>query len=546
MYTDIIIRKRPTRICTFLSVCALGLYTTACDNRELPGEEKDPEKTELRFTASISDSPSTKAVHGSDIIGETTFPVGTNTFGMFITREDGTPLGTGSEDNMKLILTKSSGTGVDIWSQTDKNGTSLSLTAKLGENIRLTGYYPWTAGATATAVPFDLSGDMANCKDLLYLSSPVAETPTQVLDATPIALKFSHAYCWVTINLSKLTDKSDVKVKSISIENSYSGLKRIVNKGMIHPKTGEVVSGEEGPLAINCNVDLQQETPSEFNFLVPSFMGEDVQDSDILIRITTQGTGGSDEILSFPLNKTHLNKTDDDKYGLEKGKHNTYNIVYNNSEMVLSLSNWQETWIEDSKIGAGTGGSAKTAEWTISHTGTIGTPLEAERYILHTYLGEVAEGNNGAYTTITPATPGTGSTLQGVWGSFASNVPLCKKLLVASKEAMGGAAVPWKDAETGVLVAKQACADFREGGYTDWRLPRVSEFAMLSYGNNQVNLTPKEYWSGTEYSGTECYSVYYKVVAPTVLVNWFPQVISKTASSYVRCVRDFDKPKPAL
>lgn len=549
MHTDIIIRKKTARICTILSVCALGFYTTACDSGEVPGKEKDPSKTELRFTASISDSPSTKTINGSDITEGSIFPDDTHTFGMFITREGGDELVAGSGDNMKLTLTKSGST--ETWSQTDKNDVPLSLIAKHGESIHLTGYYPWTAdaGVSATSIPFDLSGDMSTCTDLLYLSSPAGTQ--QVYDAPPIALNFSHAYCWVTVNLSKLTNKNEVIVKSVSIENSVGNLKRVINRGTINPKTGDVINGTSGPLVINCNPTIHLPSndpnnpvaPATFNFLVPSFMRTDVQDSEIVIRITTETSSGTTEVLSFPFNKEHLNNAGD-KYGFEKGKHNTYNIVYNNSEMILSLSDWQGVWIGDSKFGEGTAG-VTPIEMPYKHNGIA--PLDQLKkiamgnHINHTYLGEVAENNNGKYVTI----ESTG-TLFDIWRPFVTTEPFYPSLKVSRNEAVGGSPVPWKDEETGILMAKQACAEFREGGYTDWRLPRISEFFMFVYvAPIDLRLSKSEYWSATEYNADESYCLT-SSRPPGVTANWAPQHISKTANIYVRCVRDSDKPKPTI
>lgn len=551
MHTTIIIRKKTTRICTILGICSFGLYTTACDSGELPGKEKEKVTAELRFTASISDNLSTKSDHGSDIIETTAFPNGTHTFGMFVTREGGGALVTGSDDNMKLTLTKSAGSS-DTWSQTDKNDGNLSLIANHGESVALTGYYPWTAGASATAVPFDLSGNMSDCPDLLYLSSPVGAQP--VYDGTPVALNFSHAYCWVTVKLSKLTQKTDVFVKSVSIENSSGNLKRIVNKGAIDPKTGDQISNRatSGPLVVDCAaapVDLPLSNtaidPAVFNFLVPPFMATDVQDSDIVIRVTTNVLG-ADEVLSFPLNRVHLNNVTN-QYGFAKGMHNTYTIVYNNAAMILSLADWQGVRIGDGNLGGTIGGTPIEVSWTNSHNAVV---LVTERdqlkkllvgdHTTHSYLGEVAENNNGAYRTI--ETPSGG--LFVVWKPFVITEPFYTTLKVARNNAAGGGDVPWKDKETGTLMAKQVCAEFREGGFTDWRLPRISEFFMIVYPPQGI-LSQGDYWSATEHNADECYYVT-SSVPPETTASWIPQHTSKTASMYVRCVRDSDKPRGTI
>lgn len=546
MHTDMIIRKKANPIWTIVSLGFLGLCTTACDNGELPGKENDPANIELRFAASISDSPSTKTINNPNIIEGTAFPDGTHTFGMFITNENGTALETGSNDNMKSTLSRAS--GIETWSYTDKNDSPLSLVANHGQRINIIGYYPWTAGATADAVPFDLSGDVTTWKDLLYLSSPTGTE--QVLDATPITLTFSHAYCWVTVKLSKLTAKSNVSVKSVSLENSYSTLQRIMNKGSINPKTGAVTKGTPGSLVIGCtsSVDIPLDgatgTPAlQFNFLVPPFMRTDIQDSDIVIRVATE-IAGETEVLSFPLSKIYLNQAGTDQYGFEQGKHNTYNIVYNNSEMVLSLSDWQETLIEDSKLGGGSAGVTPNKvdfKSYFSDPDVASNKLQTGNHINHTYLGEVAENNNGNYVNVD--LPTTGSMFDK-WTPFMKADPFYPSLAVAKGLAAGGGEVPWKDTETGVLTAKQACSEFREGGYKDWRLPRVSEIYIITYPENFVGGTSKVYWTATEYDATQSFAT--RIISENGVPVFYPAKTSKEDTYYVRCVRDYDKPKPTI
>lgn len=556
MHIDMIIRIKATRVWTIISICSFVLYTTACDSGEIPAKEENAANIELRFTASISDSPSVKTAygatftkanaHGPAVLQGTEFANDRHTFGMWITGETGGALVTGSNDNMQAILVKNGTT--NTWSYADNGGTPLTLQAKQGENIKITGYYPWIDGATNTAVPFDFSNasSSVNWKDLLYLSSPAPNVTSPVTDANPIALTFSHAYCWVTVKLSKLTNKSDVTVSAVSIENGGTG-GWIKNKGGIDPKTGKVVSGAtSGVLKITCpevhsSLPVEGAEPFVYNFLVPPFMNTDVQDSDILIRVFTNDS----KVLSFPLQRAHLNKTDPDQYGLKQGMHNTYNIVYNNSSMILSVSDWQEVVINDQALGGGpTGGIIQVAvlrgfESSFEHHAT----LRLRNHILHTYLGEVAENNNGKYVTVSDidASKPIPSIFDG-WKPYILADSLYKTLMVAKDLAAGAAPVPWKD-ENGVLTAKQACVEFRDGGYTDWRLPRISELFIVGYNANVsgVGKNANQLWSGTEYDADNSYATGSYPNTTTI----FPKITSKKESLYVRCVRDADKPKPA-
>lgn len=561
MQTDMIARKKANQLWVIIGVCSLGLSITACDNEMLSGNEKNPGDVELRFDASISDDPSTKANHGASVIEEEAFPNGTHVFGMFITDDAGQPLATGSEDNMKVTLTR--GTGVeDDWKYTDKDGGSdIPLSTKHLAMINIIGYYPWVAGATPNAVPFDLTGEASTWTDLMYLASP---SPTvQVEDGKAIALQFSHAYCWVTVNLSKLTDKNKVSVSAVSIANTNNALKRVINKGKINPKTGEVLLKESEGGSIVFNTATPLDLPLEgvdsltFDFLIPEFMATDVRDFEILIQVTAEitsnGTPSGDEILSFPIQRINLNNKANSVpgqravFGFEKGKHNTYNLIYNNSEMALSLASWEEVKIQDQTLGKPQQGGRVNITFNKQALGKppVGVQLDAYNHINHSYLGEVANGNNRDYVDIEPVLTGG---IPGCWGPFAYAEPFNPKLTVANKEAAGGGLVPWKDEETGVLRAKQACIDFREGGFTDWRLPRISECYMLVYGKNEPNGIPDlywdEYWSATERNATDSYYITVDQNSGTPIK--VPRVAPKTARMNVRCVRDTKKPKPSI
>ena len=124
--------------------------------------------------------------------------------------------------------------------------------------------------------------------------------------------------------------------------------------------------------------------------------------------------------------------------------------------------------------------------------------------------------------------------------------PVYRKIMIARNLAAGGGVVPWKDETTGVLTAKQACVEFRDGGYTDWRLPRIGElFACISNSIAPEAIRPhnNDLWSATEYDAVTAYSTSdYNSGAFWI----FPAKTPKKETLYVRCVRDADKPKPVI
>lgn len=546
MQTDMTVKDKVTRLCALIGVCSLGIYLAACNYGELPVDGAGTGKVELRFSASISDSPSTKAGQPPKptITPANAFKTGTHQFGLFVTREDGSALTTGSDDNMKSTLTVDSNLA---WTHTDKTGTNtISLAVNNGENILIKGYYPWTADATATKVPFDLSStDPTKWTDLLYLSSPAPTEKLNITDgSSTIPLKFSHAFCWVTINLLQLSTNYDVQVKAVTIGNAYAGQGTICNKGTLNLNSGDI-KGTSGPLKIVMEQPITLDTeggenaqPSVFNFLVPPIMSPDIKNSDIVIEVTTIDTEGSKEeekVLTFPLSLSHLNN-DGNNYGFAKGKHNTYDMVYNNSVMNLSLSDWQTVKITDPTLGEGTVGEKyKKRDFNGSDKTLLGFSnqdiylLATGDHIYHTYLGEVAENNNGEYVP-----EPSGDTKYKQWKSIILNEPVYRSIHIAGNLAAGGAQIPWKDKETGTLLAKQACVEFRDGGFSDWRLPRIGECFMMDY--QAATLEGKEYWSATEASLTTSYAVVKEGTS-----DYFPKSYSKQELFYVRCVRDADK-----
>ncbi|WP_304249819.1 fimbrillin family protein [Parabacteroides gordonii] len=559
------LREKATRLCALIGVCSLGIYLAACNYGELPVDGEGTGKVELRFSASISNSPSTKAApqQPAQPTMVSGFGMG-DALGLFITR-DGSALTAGSDDNMKSVLTEV--VSSQKWEHFKKDGhSSLSLEVKNNDFVNIKGYYPWREDATATAVPFDLSDtDPRQWIDLLYLSSPASDVNTKIIDGMPpIDLQFSHAFCRVTINLTRLSEKSDVQVKAVTIGNAYAGQKTILNQGSLNLNTGEI-TGTSGPLKIEQNgndyIVLDKTIAATYEFLVPPVMHDSIDNSDIVFDVTTK-ENGAEKVLTFPLLKTHLNE-DGTKHGFQKGMHNTYNIVYNNASMNLSLSDWHSVEIGETTLGVKPSelGNATVRMFCTMDIVMLSQNGESspsyDRFVLpkddhsyHTYLGEIAENNNGKDYILNIDSKSGNHT--NAWREATLAEMVCGKLNISTKYAAGEAQLPWKDIETGSLLAKQACVEYREGGYTDWRLPRISECYMMVFNPDQrpsegglynPGLGTKEFWSATEANADSCYAAVYDAKVSTS--NYYVNKFSKQELFYVRCVRDADKPKPA-
>ena len=554
---DMIIRNRTARTGGIVCVCVAALWLAACDNEYLSGEEPDKsESTELRFVAALAGNPSTKAIEKPLFMEGTAFPFdGTYTFGMFVADEAGNALSAGSDENMKAILTRNV-IGTNFWEYTKSDGiTPLSLKAEPDQRIDIKGYYPWVAGATSAAVPFDLTGGMAGKQELLYLSSPSSlwtMTPEGLLPLT-----FSHAYSRVKVKLTKLTDTGvgNVSVSSVSIDNRHGNLHWVKNRGTIDPRTGEVNNAgyTAGPVTVNCTpaedvpLDGSLTTlPLEFEFLVPAFMSADVQDSDVVIRVMAAVGSGEQKALTFPLRRNNLDglATDGNVRGFQKGYINTYNIIYNNATMILELSDWQSNPVSGS-LGEPVGSYSPdnvilgtTAEENYMRI----SRLDKDDHLYHSYLGEVAGGNNGIYVVPLSALSAHGNFYTewnklfktGVTGNSRTQEAVNPELMFAKKEAAAGALLAWREPETGVLTARQSCIEHREGGYKDWRLPRINELQVLA-SKAKLN-RDLIYWSGTENTADLAFAVEYGQTFMT------PTIQDKTAWFKVRCVRDATKP----
>lgn len=87
-------------------------------------------------------------------------------------------------------------------------------------------------------------------------------------------------------------------------------------------------------------------------------------------------------------------------------------------------------------------------------------------HLNNTYLSSVLLGGNG------PAVP------EGKGGRLYSDYEQPYVKLQVTALDVGGKAVVWQDGRGG-LIAKDVCRNYRGNGFTDWRLPRVTEMKLI-------------------------------------------------------------------
>lgn len=549
--------KRVYFLGMFVLFC-MSLWVSCTD--DYPGVGEGESVVPLRFSASVvsGEPDGTRALR--DTIGDTGFkPDGSDyTFKISVKKETGSkgPLFEGS-DNMLMHLQYVSGAwncnfrspdGLESWND--------RAVAGVGKPVRVVAC--WLANENpdvSAGIPFDFSQNTREYPqpELLFIH------PSDQVQTVPaggkMSLRFSRAYTQVVVNVRKKINKPGISVKlgpAIRIENlSEEWMK---NRGSIDVVTGLPMTGAAaGPIFCTVGtpgstVDLSADTDRTFHFFVPSFMDSGVTGEAIGFALMIDG-----RLEYFPLLREHLNQ-EGESYGFAQGYINTYNLVYDNTELVLRLKSWNSV---RSSGNFGNATSTDYTQYTAVFSGTIwtflgkkftaGKKLLGEDHRYESWLSTVESGNNGGYKTLSGKFEGTndgsGSENADVSGHLL-NEHVYPNLEVAAVN-VSEKAVAWEDKE-GVLVAKELCRNWRYGRKTNWRLPRASElrFVMVytgiwssgaAFGKN----LEQPFWSGTEYDRDQAWVVELKRDGESDLSNTIlPNVYSKDSKAYVRCVRE--------
>ena len=515
---------------------------------ELPPEQQKP--VDLSFTTSVNKTPApgTRVIlPGTDFGSATSFPVSTTPYpiGMFLSNPNGSDLFDGA-GNMKAEMRVNSknpnGTDNAVWSYFDQRGNKIIPRGFPGGQIRLTAYHPWTAGARADNIPFDFSARVntdigpggsgyAQAQTNLLLCRPRSTNiPTNPAN-NPIPLGFRNVYTKVVLRVTKREDKNDPQNKGLVKETAIENLTAdwIKNRGSIDPATGYVKStSEPGRIWNDSTATLKTDVPVEFTFLVPAFMDNAVRDDQFGFVLQIDG-----QPRLFPLKQSQLNTGTDaagnPTYGFEQNKINTYNLVYNNSILFLTLQSWNtvdanatfgETAANDPTFEINLSGANRysilldqemqkpAADYPKDQTQNPWSGQSGRKYyyntthVNNTYLSSVLLSGNGA------AIPESkGNRMYELEKNYV-------RLQVTAFE-VGGKAVVWQD-ENGGLIAKDICRNYRGNGKSDWRLPRVTEMKVIImwaiYYNNRRQLAAflgQKYDPGKSYELTREQSVPY-------------------------------------
>lgn len=556
------------------------LLTGACDNRIYDGPEPDTPAREvsLDFNASIEKTETVQSrniTHIGDFT-ETSYP-----FGMSVTKSDnGNEIFKGSSD-MTATMKRTDSSAPWNWSFIDNsNNSSVTPVGSEGKALKVVAYYPPVPSATkdvyTNGIPFDFSARTGlQQTDLLYNTETIYPFAPSNNPRVTIPLRFRHAYTWIVLNITKYVDKGpEFKLSSVSLDNLGGGW--IKNKGAIDPETGLAKDGATaGPIGVTVDPAAVLSTTKvlTYEFLVPSFMDSKVGDGDLFIVLNVNGINEQ-----FTLSKLYLNKSDDGKsFGFRQGYKNTYNLVYNNSALSLSIQSWNSEVINGGFGGDIMPPSADNYRWIdFSNIEKFPVPngyywpkalipgnsyqtiyppkptsLIAGEHLFENYLTTVAYGGNGAYVPVNAPDPGKLPT-DGLKITDDINVYTEEKaypVIQITKNDVFVMPVPWEN-ENGELVAKELCRKYNGGGFHDWRLPRATElravlvlvsanggtYADLNFGSDANRNKP--YWTGTEVTESEAWGMSFDYGNGIVDTKLVLSPYDKKTTASVRCVRD--------
>ncbi len=577
---------------------------SSCTWEEFPDEPAVLQKpVALSFATAVETAPEadTRVIRpGTDFGGNAYFPVGKYAIGIHLYNLNGSEVFEGSDNMQGLMTINATGTGTDNdeWKYWNSQGGKVTPKGFPGTRIRRMAYTPYDPKATIDSIPFDFTKKVNvepqyGQANLLLCSTGETEIPADPL-ANPIQLKFKNAYTKVVLRITKKEDKNDNqnigKVTETAIDNLTA--EWIKNRGGIDPSTGYVKpTSEPGKIWNDSTAMLTTREPVEFTFLVPAFMDKDVKDDNFGFVLQIDG-----QQRLFPLKKSQLNTGADaggnTTYGFESNRINTYNLVYNNSLLFLSLQSWNSvdasagfgqtaeknpTFTLDLSLGIwnqknGYYVRQKAQKPDSSTVPELNYPKDTSEdpyveypedrpphkwnsfiyttsHVNNTYLSSVLLGGNG------PAVPENKS------GRLYTDYEQPYVKLQVTALDVGSKAVIWQDGRGG-LIAKDVCRNYRGNGFTDWRLPRVTEMKIIMmwavYNRSQMgnflgktNATlekedAKPYWTATEADmGTPDEvdaqeTAWYVQGYINSLSEWNYKVATrnKQEAAFIRCVRE--------
>lgn len=529
------------RITALFAACCLVMGSCTWEEfPELPPEQQKP--VDLSFTTAVNKTPEpgTRIIlPGTDFGSASSFPVSDKPYpiGMFLNNPNGSDLFDGASNmraDMTVISKNANGTDNASWNYFDQNGSPIVPRGFPGAQIRLMAYHPWAAGAQADSIPFDFTRKVntdtgtGQAQANLLLCRPRTTNIPANPATDPIPLGFRNAYTKIVLRVTKREDKNDPqnqgKVTETAIENLTAEWIKI--RGGIDPATGYVKpTSESGKIWNDSTAFLKTDVPVEFTFLVPAFMDKDVKSEQFGFVLEIDG-----QQRLFPLQQSQLNTGTDaagkPTYGFEQNKINTYNLVYNNSILFLTLQSWNT--IDASANFGESAANDPTFQIDLTKMRRYSQILDqsyqqmapdypkdptqdplavrivqGQEQLLQTYRYNTTHVNNTLLSSVLLG--GNGAAIPEAQGNKIYDLEKNYVKLQVTAFEVGGKAVVWQD-ENGGLVAKDVCRNYRGNGKSDWRLPRVTEMKIIMmWAINFSTRSNLAAFLGKKYVSTENY-----------------------------------------
>ena len=426
---------------------------------------------------------------------------------MFGIPKDGTPevidetLDLGSVSLVRAVARMDIGIG-----RKDANANTWS---KNGVKFNMTQIQIWKAGKQYAYMPLEGSFSSAGGALTITVPSPVGAVATKAYDNTYIT---SGTYCAEKIYLPE----ADLQWGSVYDTNHTNRLAIIV---------GGTYNGSQKETFYR--VDLTNDQTSEtmnilrnhvYQFTIKSVTDDGYDTAELAYKSVPKNIGFTAELAAWTFSPA-VSVPSPVGYHMAYGK-------LNGEELVWSTTSTPQLVIPPKKkMGWGTNKNLR-----FDYNGFYG---EANSYYADT--PPIERRNGRLYPTVENAFSYEGAYLS---------------LMISADDVtdlQGNETVPWKTGKA-TLTAFDLCRSYQGDGYSDWRLPRLSELALIYLNKDKLEnmrgFSPLSgtYWSGSEYQvstskedlkhSERAWAINFDAANPNNAANH-----AKTETLRIRCVR---------
>ncbi|EXY16978.1 DUF1566 domain-containing protein [Bacteroides fragilis] len=430
-----------------------------------------------------------------------------NCFPMFGIPKDGTPevidetLDLGSVSLVRAVARVDIGIG--------KKDANTNTWSKNGVKFNMTQIQIWKSGKQYAYMPLEGSFSSAGGALTITAPSPVGAVATKAYDNTYIT---SGTYCAEKIYLPE----ADLQWGSVYDTKHTSRLAIIV---------GGKYNGSQKETFYR--VDLTNDQTSEtmnilrnhiYQLTIKSVMDDGYDTAELAYQSIPKNIGFTTELAAWTFSPA-VSVPSSVRYHIAYGKINGEELVWS------TTSNPQLVIPPKKKMGWGTNKNL--------------------RFDYNGFYGEA----NSYYADVPPIERKNGRLYPTVENAFSYEGAYPSLMISADDiiDLQGNEAVPWKTGKA-TLTAFDLCRSYQGDGYSDWRLPRLSELALIYLNKDKLEnmrgFSPLSgtYWSGSEYQvstskedlkhSERAWAINFDVANPNNAANH-----AKTETLKIRCVR---------